>query len=138
MLAVVVAVGVIMLSPILTTVNDNTGTQTVTNESLNATLDERLDLKGYQIAENSETVHGYNETTGSYETVPSGDYTMHYESGEITLNSSSTLIDSGETVKVSYDYEATGEMTALVLGFIPVMVGVLLLVVVANNVEGAM
>jgi len=138
MLTVVVAVGMVLMTPIVDTVNNNTGQQTVTNETVNATYDERLELQGYEIAEGSETVYGYNESADSYEVAPESDYTMHYESGGITLNSSSTLIDEGETVKVTYDYQATSELTSLVLGFIPVMIGVLLLVVVASRVEGAM
>jgi len=138
MLTVVVAVGMVLLTPIVDTVNNNTGQQTVTNETVNATYGERLDLQGYQINEGSETVYGYNESSDTYEVAPEDDYTLHYESGQITLNSSSTLIDEGENVRVTYDYQATSELTSLVLGFIPVMIGVLLLVVVASRVEEAM
>ncbi len=138
MLTVVVAVGMVLMTPIVDTVNNNTGQQTVTNETVNATYGERLDLQGYQINEGSETVYGYNESSDTYEVAPEDDYTLHYESGQITLNSSSTLIDTGENVRVTYDYQATSELTSLVLGFIPVMIGVLLLVVVASRVEEAM
>jgi len=95
MLTVVVAVGMVLMTPIVDTVNNNTGQQTVTNETVNATYGERLDLQGYQINEGSETVYGYNESSDTYEVAPEDDYTMHYESGQITLNNSSTLIDEG-------------------------------------------
>lgn len=137
LLAVVVAVGVIMLSPVNTVVGENTGTVSVTNESVTANFNDTFDLRGYDIDGTSEVVWGLNETSGNFEQATEGtDYTLYTENGSISFNSSSTLIDSGEEVKVSYDYQATGTTTTLVVGFIPVMIAVLLLVAVAKNVEG--
>lgn len=138
-LAVFAAVAVILLNPIITTVNANTGTQSITNESVTADFNEKIELTGYDIDPNSETVWGYNETSGNYEQASADAYTLYEQQGAITFNNSSTtLIDSGETVKVSYDYQASSELTSLILGFIPVMVGVLIFVPIATRVQEMM
>lgn len=138
-LALFAAIGVIFLGPIITTVNGNTGTQAVTNETFVADSGNYTDLQGYDINENSETVYGYNESSGSFEVASEGsDYEMDYEAGRIKPNSSSTLIDDGEDVKVTYDYQATSGITTLIIGFIPVGVGLFIFVGVANRVQGMM
>lgn len=136
-LAVFTAVAVIMLNPIISTVNGHTGTQTVTNETVQADFNENIDLQGYNVVDGSETVWGYNQTSGSYEQATASDYTIHNEPGTISFNNTS-LIDSGENVKVTYDYQATGETSALVLGFIPVGVGLFIFYAIASKVQGMM
>lgn len=138
LLAVFAAIGVIMLGPIVDTVNGNTGTQSVTNETVTADYNNSFDLTGYQIDASSVTVYGYNDTSSSYETAPSGDYSVNTGPGTIEFNNSSTLIQDGEDVKVTYDYQSTNETTTLVLGFLPVGVGVLIFAVVAQRVQGVM
>lgn len=126
-----------MLGPVVEVTGSYTGTQTVTNETVTADYNNSVDLQGYDIASGSETVWGYNETADSYEEATSpDDYSLEEGPGEITFNESSTLIDDGEDVKVTYDYQATDELTALVLGFIPVMLGVLIFVPIAMRVGG--
>jgi len=138
-LAIFAAVGVIMIGPVSSVVADNTGTTTVTNETVNADYNETVDLRGYDIDENSETVYGFNDTSGSYEVASSpGDYSMVYDSGGIDVNSSSSLIEDGEEVKVSYDYQASGTLATLVIGFIPLAVGLLIFVGVAQRVTGVL
>ena len=136
MLSVFAVVGVIMLNPVTTTVNGNTGQQSVTNETHAVDFDEALELRGYDIDPASETVYGYNQTSGSYEVAPDSDYTLADNSGELTLESSSSLFDEGEDVKVSYDYQASDDLTTLVVGFIPLGVGLMIFVGIASRVEG--
>lgn len=136
-LAVFVTVGVVLLGPAAGVVNDNTGVQTVENETVYADYDDPVDLRGYSVQPDSETVWGYNDTAASYEQATSpDDYTVNDNAGTIEFNSSSTLIDSGEEVKVSYDYEAAGSIASLILGFVPLAIGLLLFVGVANRVTG--
>lgn len=138
-LAIFAAVGVIMIGPVSSVVSDNTGTTAVTNETIYADYNESADLRGYNIDENSETVWGYNDTSGAYEKATSGtDYTMNYDAGSIDIESSSSLIDDGEEVKVSYDYQASDPLTTLVVGFIPLAVGLLIFVGVAQRVTEAL
>lgn len=138
-LAIFAAVGVILLGPVAGVVDQNTGSQTVTNETVYADYNESVDLRGYNIDENSETVWGYNDTSGAYEQAVSGtDYTMDYGAGEVDFDSSSSLIDDNEEVKVSYDYQASNTLTTLVIGFIPLAIGLLIFVGIANRVTGAL
>lgn len=136
-LAVFAAVGVILLGPVAEVTQSNTGVQTVTNETVYANYNQSVDLRGYDIQPNTETVWGLNETSGTYEQATSGtDYTLNDGAGTIEFNSSSTLIDSGEEVKVSYDYEAAGALPSLVIGFIPLAIGLLLFVGISSRVTG--
>lgn len=132
---VAVVVGMLFLQPVLTSVNDNTGTQTVTNETVSADVGAYVNLGGYDINSGSETVWGYNDSSGSYEQATAGtDYELDEGGGELKVLNSSTLIQDGEDVKVSYEYQASGQTTALVAGFIPTMVVLLLFVLVAMEV----
>lgn len=136
-LGVFAAIGVIMLSPIVTTVDSNTGTVTVTDENVTAQTGERADLGGYDIDPATVTVEAYNDSSSSWETTT--EYTLYEQPGEIEFDvTNSTLIDDGETVRVDYDYQATGELTALVAGFIPVGVGLFIFVAIATRVEKMM
>jgi hypothetical protein len=136
-LGVFAAIGVIMLTPIVTAVNSNTGTVSVTNETVTAQTGERVDLRGYDVDPSTVTVEGYNETSDSWETT--NEYTLYEQPGEIQFDTeNSALIDDGDEVRVTYDYQATGELTALVAGFIPVGVGLFIFVAIANRVQGMM
>lgn len=138
-LAVFVAVGVILLGPVTNVVDGNTGTVSVTNETVYADFNNSVDLKGYDIDPGSETVWAYNDSSSSYEQATSpDDYTLNEDAGTIEFNSSSTLVDSDEKVKVSYDYEASGDLATLVIGFTPLAIGLLLFAKVANTATGMM
>jgi hypothetical protein len=137
-IGVVVAaiIGVLFLPVVSDAVGSSTGSQDVTNETVTGQHGEWVELGGYDIDENSETVWGYNDTSGSYEQAIEGtDYDIRYSEGEIQANSSSTLIDDGEQIKVSYTYQATGSTTTLVAGFVPLMIGLLVFVSVAMKVR---
>jgi len=132
-------IGVIFLGPVANAADTNTGTQTVTNETVAAQTDEYVDLGGYNIVDGSETVYGYNDTSASYEVASAGsDYDLKNGPGEIKANSSSSLIEDGEDIKVSYDYEASSDITATVVGFIPVMLGTLVFAKIAMGVNRQM
>ncbi len=135
MLSVFAAVGLILLSPVSSTITNNTGTQVVTNESHAVDFDESIDLRGYNIDPGSETVYGYNDSSGSYEVASASDYSLNDETGTLDVNSSSALFDEGEDVSVSYDYQASDDLTTLVVGFIPVGMGVLIFFGITSAVE---
>jgi len=137
-LAVFTAIGVILLGPVSGVVNANTGTQTVTNESVSATFSDPVDLTGYDISSDSVTVYGYNDSSGSYEAAPASDYSVNKGPGTISFSNSSSLIDDGETTKVSYDYQATGAISSLVIGFTPLALGLFIFAAIANRVQGMM
>lgn len=132
---VAVVVGMMFLQPVITSVNDNTGSQTVTNETVNADVGAYVDLGGFNIDSGSETVWGLNDTSGNYEQATAGtDYEIDNGGGELKVLNSSSLIQDGEEVKVSYDYQASGQTTALLAGFVPIMLVLLLFVITAMKV----
>lgn len=132
---VAVVVGMMFLQPVITSVNDNTGSQTVTNETVNADVGAYVDLGGFNIDSGSETVWGLNDTSGDYEQATAGtDYEIDNGGGELKVLNSSSLIQDGEEVKVSYDYQASGQTTALLAGFVPIMLVLLLFVITAMKV----
>lgn len=138
LVAVVLAVttGMIFFPVVTDAVSTSTGTQTVTNETVTAETGEYVDLSGYSLEDGTVTVYGYNDTSDSYETASEGsDYEVKLDSGELKALDGSTLIDDGEEVQVSYDYQATDDMTTMVIGFVPVMIGLLLFVVLAQRVQ---
>lgn len=133
-LAVFAAVGMVFFAPLNSAVQDNTGTQTVTNETFAVAFNDSYDLQGYDV-DDSETVWAYNQTSGSFEQATEGtDYEFDYDAGEITpLNTS--LVDSGEDMKVTYDYQASGTLATTVILFIPVMFGVLIFTKIAMQTQ---
>lgn len=132
---VAVVVGMLFLQPVITAADSHTGTQEITNESVTAQAGEFVELDGYNIQDGSETVWGYNDTSGEYEQAVSGtDYELNLDGGEFKALNGSTLIDDGEEALVTYDYQASGATTALVAGFIPLMLVLLLFVSVAMQV----
>ena len=136
-LGVFAAIGVILLTPVVTAVNSNTGTVSVTDENVTAKTGERVELRGYDIDPSTTTVEAYNDSSGSWETTT--EYTLYEQPGDIQFDvQNSTLIEDGEQVRVTYDYQATGELTALVAGFIPVGVGLFIFVGIARNIEKMM
>lgn len=134
-LAVFTAVGVIFLGPVAEVTAGSTGQQTVTNETVIANYNNSADLRGYDLDPGSETV--YAPDGGSYIVVAeSGNYTLADAPGELSFNSSSTVIQEGEEVKVSYTYQASGALTALVVGFVPLALGLLIFVKLSDGVTG--
>lgn len=133
-----VLVAAVLLGPIVTVTNDHTGAQDITNETVSAQHDTYVDLDGYDIDENSETVWGHNDTSGSYEQLPGSDYQMDYQGGRINVSSSSTVVQDGEDVKVSYTYQATDTTTTLIVGFVPVMAAALILGVIGFKIQEMM
>ena len=126
-LALAAIVAMVFFPAVVTAVNDSTGTQSVTNETFSANSGTYTDLGGYELDESSVTVYGYNDSSDSYEVASQGtDYELAVENGSVKPLSGSSLIDDGEEVRVTYDYQATGGTTTLLAGFIPVMIGVLI------------
>lgn len=133
---VAVILGAVLMPAAVEAVNNSTGEQTVTNETVTAQSGEYVDLDGYSIVSNSETVYWYNSTSDSYETVSSGsDYEMNYDPGEIKALSGSSVISDGDKLRVSYDYEASGSTTTFVAGFIPLILALLLFSYVAFRLQ---
>lgn len=137
MLGVVIAV--VLLGPFVSTVNSNVGTQAVTNESVTASTGEFVELDGYDLVGSSVVVYGYNDSTGSFEQATEGtDYEINTGPGDVQALSGSSLIDDGEEVKVTYDFEATSGTTTTILNLLPLLVGVLILGTVGMYVQDSL
>lgn len=137
MLGLFAAIGVIGLSVVAPVVAQNTGTVSITNETVTATSGEYSSLQGYDIDPATAVVYGHNDTSGSYETTT--EYTLNEGAGEIQFDiQNSTLIEDGEDVKVTYDYQATDSLTGLVAGYLPLGIGLLVMVTIATRIEGLM
>lgn len=135
-IALAIAIGIIVLQPVVSAANDNTGLQSVANEQVTADLGNHTDLGGYEIDNSSVTVTDSSGTT-TYTNGPNGDYEIATGNGSLKALSTGTISD-GETLNVSYDYQATGGLTETVVGFVPVMFGVLMMVAASRAIERKM
>lgn len=123
---IAVTIAATLLNPIASTVTQNTGTQTVSNETVTAHYGKYTDLDGYKIVSGSETVYNASGATMSSGT----DYKIATKNGSIEALNGGSIAD-GNTIKVSYDYQATDGTTTTVIGLVPLFVGLLMLVVLA-------
>lgn len=134
--ALAAVVGIVAFQPLLGAVNQNSGSQDITNETITASSGEYVPLSGYDIFEDSEIVRVYNESSDSYEQVAEGsDYEMRYGAGSLKALESSSSISTGDTLKVSYRYQASDGFTETIIGYIPVVFAVVLLFVVFRGVK---
>jgi hypothetical protein len=118
---VVVAVTMAMLlfSPVTAVVNDRTGTQTVTNETVTADAGTDVELRGYDLDPASDTVYWYNITSDAYETATKGtDYDLDTDAGELQVLASGDIED-GTDLKVTYQYDATDQRTERLAALVP-------------------
>lgn len=136
-LLVAVTIGAVLMTPIMSTISDNTG-EVDTDEELTAEIDTWQELDGYSIVSGSETVEYRTNESDSWTTANSGtDYEIDEEPGEIQFLSSGN-ISEGDQVNASYSYEATDQTTTTVLGIVPILVALLLLVTLADRVQGGL
>lgn len=132
---IALTVAAVLLNPIAGVVNDNSGDQDVVNESVTAQHDEYVDLDGYDVETDSETVYFQNGTAGTWEEATKGtDYEMNYTAGSVQALSSGEIED-GEELKVSYTYAATDGTTTTVVSMVPLFVALLILGVIASRVQ---
>lgn len=132
MTAIAVTVVALLFGPITGAVNTSSGLQTVNNETVTAEYDVHVDLEGYDIETGTVDVYAVNNT-GVWKEVPENEYEIDYQPGTILVYSNSTTIMDGDTIRVTYDYQATSETTATVVGQVPLLVALLMLVVLAAS-----
>lgn len=133
------AIAATLFVPISDAVTNNTGTVSVTNETVTADVGNPVQLEGYNLDNSTVVVYEYNDTRGAYDQATAGaDYDIGVQNGSITVLGTSDDIQGGEDVKVTYDYQATDSTTETVAGLIPLLTALLILVVIANKVMEAM
>lgn len=133
-LALAVTVGIIVLSPVVASINDSTGVQTVDNETFTADFGNYTEISGYEV--DGATVEVYDDGTQ----VSSNNFTVKEQEGQIKVfsNASNDGVSDGESVTTTYDYQATGGTVTTVVGFVPVMLGVLVMVAVSRRISEKM
>lgn len=134
---IAVTIAATLIAPIVTSVNDNTGTVSVTNESVTADVGNYVDLDGWDIDSGSETVYYDNNSDGNYDTAAASDYTLNESEGTIRADSGGS-IDDGAAMLVSYDYQATSGTTTTVVDLIPMFLGLLIMGVLAFRIQRMM
>lgn len=137
-LVIALTVAAVLFTPIANTVAENSGDQDVVNETVTAQHGQYVDLDGYNIVSDSETVYYTNDTDGSTEVATRGtDYEMNYSAGSIQALENGSISD-GEEIDVSYTYEATDSSTTTVVTMVPLFVALLMLGVMAARIQDAM
>lgn len=117
----------VLFIPFNAAVSGNSGTITVDNETVSASVDESVELDGYNIVQDSETIERYNETSDSWDEMVRGtDYEMNNEPGSIDVLDGGSIED-GDELRASYEYEATDTMTTTVVGLLPLFLALLIL-----------
>ncbi|WP_148414921.1 hypothetical protein [Haloferax sp. KTX1] len=118
-----------LFMPISNVVTGNTGTQSVVNETATADVGTAVDLDGYEVVADSETVY-YDNGSGWTTATAGTDYSFDDNSASVTALSGGS-IDDGAALRVSYDYQATSGSTTTITGLIPLFVALLILGVLA-------
>ena len=137
-LMIALTIAATLFTPISDITSSNSGVQTVSNETVTASNSSYVDLTGYNIQENSETVEWFNSTSGSYETVTEGtDYDFAYDNASIIALDGGTISD-GDKLRVSYDYQATSGSATTVIEMVPLFVALLMLGVIAGKIQGGL
>jgi len=132
--ALAITIGIIVLQPVISATNDNTGVQSVSGENVTADHGNWSSLSGWDVQSGTVVVEDQSGTTTYSE---GSDYEINLTEGELKALSSGTISD-GETLNVSYDYQATDGMTEMVVGFVPVMFGVLMIVAATRAIQQKM
>lgn len=131
---IAVAIAATLIAPFATATSDNTGTQSVVNESVTADTGSYVDLGGYDINQGSETIYWYNSTSGSNETLSSpSDYEIRYDTGDLKANASGPVSD-GDQLYANYTYQATGGTTTALAKLLPVFFVLVILVSLVSKV----
>lgn len=131
------AIVVTLFGPMANAVANSTGVQSVANESVTADAGNYSDLSGYNI-ENSSVAVEYNDS-GTWKQASDGtDYEVATENGSIKVLDGSTAISDGDTIRVSYDYQATDGTTTTIAQLIPLFAALLVVGVFAARITNGM
>jgi len=125
---VMLAIAVTLIAPFSTVIADNTGS-VAGNDSVSAEIGTYQDLEGYNIDSGSfsaELDDGSSLSEGT-------DYELNSSAGTVKFLSAGA-VSEGDTVNTSYQYDATDGTTSTITGLLPLLIGLLVLVPIANEV----
>lgn len=127
-LMIAVAIAATLVAPFTTAIAGNTGTVSEVG-NVSADLGNYQDVDGYNIDSATFTATDSGGTTLTEST----DYELNATAGEVKFLSSGSVSD-GETIELSYDYQATDGTTSTITDLLPLFVGLLILVSIAAGV----
>jgi hypothetical protein len=131
--AIIAVIGVVLFSPFVSVVNSNSGVQTIENETVTADFDNYVELDGYDLVDGTVTVDDGSGATYSEGT----DYELNQSAGSIHALSGGTITD-GQSIEVSYEYQATDGTTSTIIGLLPLFLALLILVILAAKAMSMM
>jgi hypothetical protein len=137
-LLIAVTIGAVFFVPVVDVIDSTTGEVEVENETVttDASFSETYELSGDNVTAGSETVEVYS--SGSWTTLTAGtDYALN--DGEGTLQFSDTTdVSAGDEIRASFRYQATSGIVTSITDLLPVLLGLLLLVPMANKIQEEM
>lgn len=130
---IAMTIAAVFLTPLSTVVATSTGVVGVGNESVTIHTDEYSDLDGYDVTNNYtvELEDGTELTEGT-------DYEINRTEGSITAVSGSATVSDGDTVLVTYEYNATDSTTGTIAGLVPMFAALLILGIAAAKMREMM
>lgn len=132
---IAVTIAAVFLTPLNTVTTGSTGVQTVNNTTVTADVGNYSSLPKYDVQSGTEEVVWYNSTSGSNETLVEGtDYEFDNENARIRPLSGGSVSD-GDTLYVSYDYQATSGTVATIGRLVPLFVALLILVTLTQKID---
>lgn len=137
-LVVAITIGAVFFVPVVDVIDGSTGEVQVENETVttNASFSETYELSGDNITAGSETVEVYS--SGSWTTLTAGtDYALNEAEGTLQF-SDTTDVSAGDEIRASFTYQATDGIVTSIAGLLPVFLGLLLLVPMANKIQDEM
>ena len=137
-LVVAITIGAVFFVPVVDVIDGSTGEVQVENETVttNASFSETYELSGDNITAGSETVEVYS--SGSWTTLTAGtDYALNEGAGTIQF-SDTTDVSAGDEIRATFSYQATSGIVTSIADLLPVFLGLLLLVPMANKIQDEM
>lgn len=138
-LLLAVTIGAVFFVPVVDVIDNTTGEVQIENETVttNASFNETYELRGDNITAGSETIEVVN-SDGTFTTLTAGtDYALNEAEGTLQF-SDTTDVSAGDEIRASYAYQATDGIVTSIAGLLPVFLGLLLLVPMANKIQEEM
>jgi len=125
---IAVSIAVTLIGPFASTITGSTGVVSVSGD-VDADTGNYQEIEGYDIDTSNITATDSGGTTLTQGT----DYELNATDGTIKFLSGGS-VSSGDQVDLDYSYQATDGTTTTITGLLPVFLGLLILVPIANEV----
>jgi len=126
-LMIAVAIAATLITPFVGAISGNTGAVDTT-DNVTAQVGDYQEIDGYDI-----DVGTFTASQGGAELASGTDYELNETAGTVKFLSSGSVTD-GDTVDLSYEYQATDGTTSTIADLLPLFVALLVLVTLAAGV----